>query len=81
MPVKQRPHKSRRHRVTAEAVAAFVAGDEGALHRALDLRPWQPSPLEADHDAPPAWVRPGAAWAEAWPLVRGLRLELEAADG
>lgn len=51
MPVKHRPHKSRRHRVTTSAIAAFVAGDEGA------------------------------AWAEAWPLARGLRLEVEAADG
>jgi hypothetical protein len=79
MPVKARPDKARRHRITPAAVEAFRAGDERALHRALDLRPWQPSPLEADDDTPPAWAPPGSAWGDAWALVRSLRLELEAA--
>jgi hypothetical protein len=81
MPVKARTAKARRHRITPAAVEAFRAGDERALHRALDLRPWQPSPLEADADAPPTWSRPGTPWHDAWALVRGLRLELEAAAG
>ncbi len=80
MPVKARSAKARRHRITPEAVEAFVAGDRLALHRALDLRPWQPSPLATDADAPPAWSRPGP-WHDAWALVRGLRLELETAAG
>lgn len=78
MPIKKRPHKSRAHRITPEAIAAFRSGDQRAMHRALGLRPWQPSPLEADEDAPPSWSPVGAAWNAAWPLVRGLRLELEA---
>ena len=81
MPVKQRPHKARRHRITPEAVEAFVAGERTTLHRALDLRPWQPSPLETDADAPPGWSRPGGPWHDAWGLVRGLRVELETAAG
>ena len=79
MPVKARTGKTRRHRITPEAVEAFVARDRLALHRALDLRPWHPSPLDTDADAPPAWSRPGSPWHDAWTLVRGLRLELDKA--
>ena len=46
MPLKLRTPKSRPHRITEAAVEAFRAGDELALHRALGLRPWMPSPLE-----------------------------------
>lgn len=79
MPVKARTTKARCHRVTPAAIEAFAAGDKGALHLALDLRLWQPSPLEADEDAPSAWMQPGTTWQDAWPLVRVLRLELEGA--
>jgi len=109
MPVKQRAHKARPHKITSEAVAAFreaqateatyTACERGEncngrktndhcpicrgyliartdLHRALGLRPWQPSPLDADTDEP-IWRRPGDLWAADWLLLRGLRLELE----
>lgn len=76
MPIKRRTPKARDHRVTPAALAAFAAGDSLALHRALGLKPWQPSPLETDEDDCP-WPD-GSAWAVAWPLVRGLRVELEA---
>ena len=79
MPVKARAAKTRRHRITPEAVEAFVARDRTALHRALDLRPWQPSPLETDAESPPAWSRAGSPGHDAWALVRGLRLELDKA--
>ena len=79
MPVKARAAKTRRHRITPEAVEAFVARDRLALHRALDLRPWHPSPLDTAAEAPPAWSQPGTPWHDAWTLVRGLRLELERA--
>lgn len=46
MPVKKRTAKARRHRITVEAVTAFQAGDRIALHRALGLKPWHPSPLD-----------------------------------
>jgi hypothetical protein len=105
--------KTRSHRITSAAVAAFreaqateatytaclrgekrdgkKVGDHcptcrryltgrGALHRALGLRPWQPSPLDADTDEPPIWRGAGDLWAADWSLVRGLRLELKAAQ-
>jgi hypothetical protein len=45
MPVKKRISKQREWRITQEAVEAFKAGDFHALHRALGLKPWEPSPL------------------------------------
>ena len=102
--------KTRSHRITSAAVAAFheaeateptyIACQRGeyclsakvqehcptcrryltartALHRALGLRPWQPSPMDADTDEPPAWRSTVDLWAADWPLVHGLRLELE----
>ena len=112
--MKARTAKTRRHRITPEAVEAFrralttaggyaacIAGEgctapggrehcetcarhldaRRALHRVLDLRPWQPSPLDTGADAPPEWSRPGTPWHDAWALVRRLRLELEIAAG
>lgn len=76
MPTKRRAAKSRTHRITREALDAFRAGDKLTLHRALGLRPWQPSPLEADKPEPPCDM-PGGPWAEAWPLAFDLRGKLE----
>lgn len=61
MPTKRRTAKSREHRITPEALAAFKAGDSIRLHRALGLRPWQPSPLEADTGPVPWPPRPVSA--------------------
>ena len=77
MPSKRRVTKSREYRITPEALAAFKAGDSIRLHRALGLRPWQPSPLDAD-DGPPPWP-PGSSGREFWPLACDLRAELVAA--
>ena len=76
MPVKRRTHKARPHRITDEAIDAYRAGDRLTLHRALGLRPWQPSPLDADEDEAP-WP-PCTAGAVHWPLARELRAELVA---
>ncbi|MDB5825739.1 MAG: hypothetical protein JWR21_4443 [Herminiimonas sp.] len=46
MPVRRRNRKDREHRITDAAVAAFKADDYHALHAALGLTPWQPSPLD-----------------------------------
>jgi hypothetical protein len=78
MPVKRRIHKARPHRITPEAIDAYRAGDHLALHRALSLRPWQPSPLDADEDEAP-WP-PGSVGAASWPQSRELRAELGAGD-
>ena len=54
-----------------------LSGDRRGLHRALDLKPWQPSPFEAATPAPPAWSQPGPC-RDAWALAAGLRAELVA---
>ena len=84
MPVKRRNAKVRQHRITAQAVEAFRAGDFMALHNALDLAPYEPSPLPqsvealgVDPDNPPR--EDGTAWASAWPKVVALQRELQAA--
>ena len=64
-------------RITDAAVAAYRRGDWLGLHRALGLRPWQPSPLDATTDEPPSWAAPRDGWREGWPLARALRAELE----
>jgi len=38
-------NRSARRRLTPEVIAAWKAGDESALHRALGLFPWDQSPL------------------------------------
>ncbi|NCQ23693.1 MAG: hypothetical protein COW54_05975 [Rhodobacteraceae bacterium CG17_big_fil_post_rev_8_21_14_2_50_63_15] len=76
MPIKRRLAKGITHRITPEAVAAFGAGDQMALHRALGLAPWQVSPLDADTPAPPAWASHRTAWAESWPVAHDLRQAL-----
>jgi hypothetical protein len=111
MPVKQRVHKSRPHRITPEAVAAFrdamatretyyscvrsercEAPNRGercdtcrrrldassAMRHALGLRPWQPTPIDADTDEPPPARGAVDLYVAAWPLARRLRLELQA---
>jgi hypothetical protein len=76
MPTKRRVEKTRPHRITPEALAAFDAGDHMRLHRALGLRPWQPSPLEAS-DGPSPWPA-GSSGAVAWAPVCDLRGKLDA---
>ena len=85
MPVKRRLRKARKHRITPEAIAAFEAGDYLGLHRALDLGPWEPSPLPAsieplgvDPEMEPDGL-PAGCWNEAWPRSVKLQRELLAA--
>jgi hypothetical protein len=77
MPTKRRTPKTRDHPITPEAVAAYRAGDALALHRALNLKPWTASPLDAGGACP--WS-PGSGGAETWQLAVDLRAELEAAS-
>ncbi len=80
MPVKRRNSKTKEHRINEAAVEAYIAGDFMALHEALGLFPWQPSPLPATVHVlgvDPANPRP-------WPLdgfeiACELQAELEAA--
>ena len=81
MPRKVRRSKQLAHRITPPAIEAWQTADYMALHRALNLRPWQPSPLPVsitalgvDPDQPPA--PDGRPWSEAWPLTADLQAEL-----
>jgi len=74
--MKRRKSKMLAHRITAEAVAAFQAGDETVLHRALGLKPWQVSPLAVD-TAP--GEGDGTGWGHSFLLARQLRAALVAA--
>ncbi|MEQ1955971.1 hypothetical protein [Mesorhizobium sp. CN2-181] len=73
MPVKRRTAK-RRQQINADAVAAFVAGDEAALRDAMSLSPWEFPTLPPLNEASP-WPEGsgGAAW---WPEGQELHLAL-----
>ena len=57
--------------LTDEALAAFEAGDQTALH----LGPWMLSPLAVDGSTPPAWAGQ-SVWADSWCEVWALRQAL-----
>ncbi|WP_026190873.1 hypothetical protein [Methylobacterium sp. WSM2598] len=83
MPVKRRSSKVRDHRITAEAVEAFEAGDYLRLHAALGLGPHEASPLPEAVDGlgvgdgpPPPW---GNAFSASWTQAQELQRELLAA--
>ncbi|MEL6119242.1 MAG: hypothetical protein AAGL92_10240 [Pseudomonadota bacterium] len=65
--------------VSAAALDAFETGDQQALHRALSLSPWTPSPLIVNGPYPPAWVAPGGSWAQEWRRAWQLRQKLQKA--
>jgi hypothetical protein len=69
-----------RRRITPDAIAAFRASDEAALHLALRLPPWHISPLTVG-DGPSPYP-PNAMGRETWAQAQELRRALEeAADG
>lgn len=51
MPTKRTRAPRRRQRIMPDAVAAWRVADYMALHKALNLRPWEPSPLPRRIDA------------------------------
>lgn len=65
--------------ITTAALGAFAAGDYKALHNALRLSPWTPSPLNVDSPYPPAWVSPRGPWATEWQKAWQLRQQLQEA--
>lgn len=62
-----------RHAITPEAVEAFADGDWIRLHRALGLKPWECSPLDARDDFV---LGSGTAFATSVEQARQLRAEL-----
>lgn len=77
MPSNRRPLlREKRAHISAVALQAFEDGDETALHRALGLRPWVESPLDAGLDGEmPSYVR-----ADQWDEPKRLRGLLKAAS-
>lgn len=65
-----------RNRITPAAVEAFKAGNRLELHRALNLPPWQASPLDAVGVCP--WPEQSAG-ALSWASSVRLREELQCA--
>ncbi|ODS02076.1 hypothetical protein AUC71_02390 [Methyloceanibacter marginalis] len=87
MPVKLRKHKQRAHRITPDAIEAYRAHDYHALHDALGLKPWEPSPLPlhvtplgCDQEPYPFDLRlKGSLHNESWEQAQELQRELEKA--
>ena len=78
MPIKRRAAKAKPYRITVEAVEAYRAGDSQALHRALGLPLYMPSPLDVSPEHACPWPN-GSGGAVSWPLALELRAELIAA--
>lgn len=78
MPSRRAQTRRTENPLSAEAVAAFAAGDACRLYDALDSKPWETSPLDADPDQPCPWP-PGTSGAETWPKALRLRAELQIA--
>lgn len=75
--MKRKPRIPNRTRITPAAVEAFKAGDVAELRKALQLRPWETSPLAAVGECP--WPA-GSAGGMTWAASAALRAELEAAS-
>lgn len=67
--MKRKPRIPNRTRITPAAVEAFKAGDVAELRKALQLRPWETSPLDAVGACPwPPSSAGGRTWAKALEL-------------
>lgn len=74
--MKRKPRIPNRTRITPAAVEAFKAGDVAELRKALQLRPWETSPLDAVGVCP--WPERSAG-ALSWASSVRLREELQCA--
>ena len=80
MPTKRRRIPATRIGISDAAIAAWLAGDCGALRSALSIRPWQMMPwplrltaLGCDRRHPPTETDP---WHESWSRAAALQAEL-----
>lgn len=77
MPVKRRVSKRRAIALSPEVFAAFEAGDEYALRRALGLPPWHSSPLDEDLTGPS--YSDGLLWTQTRAAALEIRDEIRRA--
>ncbi|WIW51144.1 hypothetical protein LRP31_18805 [Mesorhizobium mediterraneum] len=84
MPVKRRRAKGKPFKITNAAIDAYRARDYLALHRALNLYPWEMSPIPAQFE--PLGCNPAnpplasdLLWSQSFQQAVGLQRELEAA--
>jgi hypothetical protein len=79
MPVKRRKSKTKLYTLTPDA--AFDAGDEYALSRALGLPPWHASPLWEDLEGPPPYGPDNLSVNLTRPAALEMRREILARRG
>jgi hypothetical protein len=77
---KRRPLKRKRlTQLTEEAIVAFRDGDHCKLARAINLAPWEISPLDAHHRCEPDLSRCRAEhriYLSTWRKAMNLRIQL-----
>ena len=78
VPAKRTRAKSRGHGITPEAVSAFQTGDWLALERALQLSPWEVSPLDVDSLVQPSPWPTGSGGERSWAQAVELKKLLQA---
>ena len=78
MPVKKRKSK-KAYQFTPEVFAAFEAGDEYSLRRALKLPPWHATPLDTDLAGPPPYGSEDMLINQTRPDALEIRQEILAA--
>lgn len=78
MPRKRRAEKRTRFKITPEAIEAFRAGDQWALHRALGLKLWEINPLTVGDDEPCPYPLNSGGY-DSWPQAVELRRALQEA--
>ena len=79
MATKRTPlNRETKHHITADATEAFVRQDSTALHHALGLFPWEPSPLDTVVSDYPYGTEPHhiASWKQSYELRRKLKAAL-----
>lgn len=81
MPAKRRTSKRRAFMLTPMVLAAFDAGDENALRRALNLPPWHASPLWGDLDGSPPYGEDTLLVNQTRAAAREMRRDILAALG
>ncbi len=79
---KRRTHGLAADTISSAAIAAFKAGDWHGVNRALGIRPWQISPMDAHkYSETISTVHGNTIWLDSLPRAKHLRAELERLTG